>query len=477
MASNRRSGQVGFLNTPHLPPDGRFEMAAADLAGLTNHIVTFLLFRAPTDNAAYKTRISEAVTKGIRQVLDHTPFLAGRLVHKNHTERLHVKVDKDSLVHFDICDLEADEEIPSFEDLRRKLFAPTIFDPAKLSPFSMYHFMEPTGLVKDGAPVNWFQLSYIRGGIIVTLAPHHQVTDARGVDVIIKTLATFVRAELTGVSTSPPAISIDKTWLQERFLNQEEVQAAAKRTFGYAIIGKNDPPNLWFAGEGVTGQLLRFSPESINKLKAECRPDDPERYISTYDCLQALLWQATVRAQLQDPQFSGCKATRCGTAFNQRRFPEVPENYMGFAVEVLTSENMDPHLLISSAGLKTAAYSIRKLILERKLDDFNRDNNLRKTLERDGGKRLDLMFANRTGLDFGGTSWQQMEVDKYDFGFGRCEAVRVPPTPIANFCCFWPYHKEEKATVGILVSHNMFERHWDALKADKEFLKYAEFVE
>lgn len=469
--------QVGFSHAPDLPDGGRVDFYAADLQGPPIHIDTFCFYRENPEEPFDKPALVTAFKTGLQKTLDLLPRLAGHLTFDANGE-LHIQTNPDSTVRLDVRDVSPDPNFPDYDSLASRYFPPHLLPTNQLLPYMPGTFLnEAMHEPIDGTPVLFAQVTFFRGGLCITVAPQHKTTDIRGVDHLLKAFAAFTNEALTGRPAFVEPFGVDRSWLKERVLTPIEVNAILKTHPQFRLVPKASPQSSYLSTTStIKPCLVRFPPASLRRLKALCAPAPPTTlYVSTYDSIFAFLWQALVRIRHRDPRFAHLTHTAALHAVNLRRYPHVPPCYFGQAFSIGQTPFIPIATLLSPPGLPLGAAAIRAVTLACDPEYFHATNNLTKTLLASTTHKLDSTI-NWDGLDVMASSWSQMALDEYDFGFGPCDTVRAPEIPINNYLKgFWPYRAALRDEVGVVASFNLEEACAAELKKDERVREFAEF--
>lgn len=166
-----------------------FDLAPSDLDAPPVHMDVFLVLPTGPTDSARQSEMSQALTKALESTLGSIPILAGCF---SHTPKLHVQVTTGSKVRLDVVNLEDDPAVPSYTELEATGFDATLLKAPSLLPYPPMSFTDlAVNKVKEGAPVLYSQMSFIRGATILLLSGHHHVVDNRTFNFICLTLSKY----------------------------------------------------------------------------------------------------------------------------------------------------------------------------------------------------------------------------------------------------------------------------------------------
>lgn len=216
---------------------------------------------------------------------------------------------------------------PTYAALAAAHFPVSALEDPRLLPPSFTPF---PAAPKDGSgiPVTLVQLNVIRGGLIIGLAINHRVVDARGLDAIVARWAAHTRALFApSLHASPPPF--DRSALDREPLDwaARAVEAAEGKKADWrdpAVPSMRCLPDGAPTGPGVkpedmASRIWHVSASKLAALKARASAvgaaeggggggggggegggggDEDEAWVSTNDCLTALMWRCITRARL-----------------------------------------------------------------------------------------------------------------------------------------------------------------------------------
>jgi trichothecene 3-O-acetyltransferase len=285
-------------------------------------------------------------------------------------------------------------------------------------------------------PVFAIQATFIPNGVCICVCVHHYIMDGTGFGTFLSFLADSCRSAGTFLITDVEAIqdrSSCKMGLQAGETAKEHPEYKLVDLAAESQSGASPP-----AFPAMKTRLFQFSSKSLAELKSDVTrnivtADDPSlpSWVSTNDCLTALLWSCVTRARLSRLGDSSEQSSRLGMAVNGRRHlsPPVPATYLGnvnyFGTASIPMESLAAPGL---ASLATTARSVRAAIESIDTRHIHSANTL--ILSQKDIKSLTYGFRNFLGPDFGVTSWEAMGAYNHDWGcgIGKAEWVRTIPS-------------------------------------------------
>lgn len=468
------------------PSETRYELSDLDQTITGIHNPAAIIYEVPSsiDNATF----SKGIESGLSHALSQIPVAAGTIHRDQKTNRYFVRRRNVSTVRLGIRHMERDESFPSFKTLKADNFPLRIITDSRPKLFTAGS--EPSDLplgvrIEDGCPVSYFQVNYIRGGIILTSAIHHLCADAMSIDAIFLTWAASTKAAIEGSAIPTYIPNFDRTYFNATAKpDADELEALKLRVKGLKLVDLKQqtsmeptppltPPKQQ---PQIADQMFHFPESSVKRLKKTCWPKEPGAYVSTYDCITALMWRAITRARIPYHKWdTATTKTMVLSAFNVRdKFgPVVTGAYFGNGITSALTDPLTVGQVIGAEGLPRAAYTIRQCILDVKETSVPDILKLRLGLE--GTHKVKVGADFHFGTDIAATSLSSMKVfQKYDFGFGLPQALRAPSLPCDGIIAVFPMcpwrGNDEGAEVHVGLEQSCLER----LRKDPELLTYCE---
>lgn len=225
--------------------------------------------------------------------------------------------------------------------------------------------------------------------------------------------------------------------------------------------------------------IYKISGPAIQQLKAQCAPHlNGVDYISSYDCISALIWKSLTRARLQIHPEKTASPSRFVHPIDVRsRDPKkkTSERYFGNAVIGSQAGPLTAEAVVSGGdrGLAAVATLIRKSINSVDLSTINHMTALMASLSPTETLSLNSDF---TDMDIFMNTWYSGSAEKYNIGAGSHPvACRLPDSMPGSYMVILPnFSREATKVFEVLVKATVEEN--GLLKKDAEFLKYFEPV-
>ncbi|KAI0967877.1 transferase [Xylaria arbuscula] len=316
-----------------------------------------------------------------------------------------------------------------------------------------------------------FQLTFIRGGLIITACIHHFAMDVIGASGLIHHLAAHCHAIMHG--TSPP------TWAKNlvdrsRFISSplSEVMQQDQQQHPPA------PPNTqWMS---CVSLLFHIPLTKIVELKALAMPSDGT-WISTYDAISAFLWRVLLRyrVQIYGPDVGSRAVFAEPINMRNRVNPSVSRRYQGnLQCAGLSTEQRQQFTVadvISCAPLDQLASYIRKITNSTTEEAVQQTINMVSSA-RDKSTlhfRQDTMPPTSMVM----TDWRDVDMTDADFGFGRPAALRqLADKVVKNLVIIYPRRiVEGDPDHGLEVAVPFEEQAIDLLVKDADMCKFFTF--
>ncbi|KAK6850643.1 transferase family-domain-containing protein [Apiospora arundinis] len=437
--------------------------------------------------SADRAQIVANLSKGLEQALGDYPELTGTMHFDNEAKRIVIKRAQDAgsaVLH--VKDATAAEDvIPSFawydeQDFPTHRLEMEHLIPAEAAGHPM-HVAED--LDTPGPVVAAFQVTFIKGGVIIATSLSHQVCDGLGWDAFHTAWAAYSKAATTGKPAD----------LEPHIPPHDYFTAKSKPTAAQweALRGKyptmkyrTDPtplPPADFVMPEVKTRVFHFPRSRLAALKAACSRDLPEgAWVSSYDAVAALWWRTILRSKRPLLQFADHEDTRCIHAVNMRKRadPPVGGRFIGTAVALPWSEAVTVGQAMGPAeeALPLLARAVR-------------GNTACVTPEyiegqmawAAGGPDLRYNELNMSwvlGKDCMGFGWHDMRpYQAHDYGFGLPSAFRWPEMGFESFFFMLPSRAGMKGRgpdEGIEVTFGIEASCFSRMESDEELLMYCE---
>lgn len=455
-----------------------FELSDMDQVLPGSHTTACLVFSLSAESPP-KRQIINYLRTGLQNVLTHIPLVGGQ-IHVT-ASRLSILRRHQQPIQLNVHHLDSDLTFPSYKTVADARFDPEIFSNNLLlltPPDSNL-----TGFRRDeGCPVAVFQANFIRGGLILTLALHHQCGDAKSIDHLFSLWATSAKAAAEGALMPTWKPSLDRSYFNAHVTpTAAETEELKKNVHGFtfhpineaqaqiaqAAASRSDSP----AAPENSIRMFHFSTASSVKLKEVCEPAEPDKFVSSYDCIAALTWRCMTRARVPylKMDIEKAKTEYAHPVDSRGKFSErVPQEYFGNGFIVAVSENLSIGTLIGEGGLQKAAQAIRQSTL-----DLNRDSIPDHVRVRKGIEGREEIRWNWQPQNVIGSSWMGMQVfQKYDFGFGLPASIRTPVPPFDGVIGMLPAAGVDGKSNGVDVYIVMENGCQERLREDAEYRAY-----
>ncbi|KAK0654714.1 Benzyl alcohol O-benzoyltransferase [Lasiodiplodia hormozganensis] len=361
-----------------------------------------------------------------------------------------------------------DTEFPTYQELEKRDF-----------PFSelneMHHMPPDYAIAADpnlgrGFPVAKIQLNFIRGGLIIGTAIHHQCVDIQGFDVVMERWAANTRSLFTGEVPPPfdlgcldPAPFCSTTPLSpDQF---DDVQAKVK-SFKFTPV----LPNIKTPPFEQAHTIFHIPLSRLSQLKASAKCDTG-KWVSTNDCISVLFWQTMTRARLPGKDDD----VHLHQTVNIRAYndPPLPEAYPGNTLSVSWIDSTAARLLHGST-FGELAQDVRAAVVKWRSPSMIKDT--KDYLASFPLKCVRPTFAFSAGLSTTVSSWGIVSAyQTHDFGFGPLSALRFATDTLNNLFIIYPRRpKAGDVNEGIEVQVMMEKGAMERLRQDPELLEWAE---
>eukprot|EP01112_Ceratiomyxa_fruticulosa_P000362 TRINITY_DN1032_c0_g1_i2.p1 TRINITY_DN1032_c0_g1~~TRINITY_DN1032_c0_g1_i2.p1 ORF type:complete len:437 (-),score=89.54 TRINITY_DN1032_c0_g1_i2:18-1328(-) len=292
------------------------------------------------------------------------------------------------------------------------------------------------------------------GNLVLGFAAHHWVTDGAGIANFVENWGRRTR----GVEIKTPVL--------DRSLLQPTEDDPVDDHWEYLISEKI--PQAFFElppTSELTSQRFFFSPEKLKALKSkvekEIEKSGSSGWVSTNDCLMALVWRTVSRAR----ELKGDNEIKFGFAVNGRlRWPtENIENYFG-NFNLFGCARSTPHILLSSP-LSAIALLFRDAV---NIMDPKRAQSAINFVHRIKDKStLYPSFVGRG--NYSATNWTRFPFYT-DFGWGVPEKIFIPANKFDGLFIVLP--TPQKDCFEIVLGAE--EKNLPKILSDPEFMEFAE---
>lgn len=318
-------------------------------------------------------------------------------------------------------------DFPSFEQLAERHFPVSELDARMLPP----NFEpSPSDSTSEGNPAMLVQFNIIKCNLVIGAVFHHLLVDAEGLDAVMAHWAAHTRSLRTG-SSPPPFNPSD--------LNIPRLNAATPDTFGEA---KKPVPSLKYAPKApptsdippsaMAQHIWHIPASKLAALKASAAPQGPGgAWVSTNDCITALMWRAIVRSRLAMhnivDSLTDTRPVALENSLDVRASVPggVPAAYPGNVV-MFSKATMPLGELVRHDAFRAVAVRVREAVEEfRAWPLVERAISWIASVPRGSDVVMDVDVV--MGLDVLVTSWRVLRAyEAWDFGFGPLRLLGGP---------------------------------------------------
>lgn len=439
------------------------------------------------DDGADRNTILSNICEGLRRLLGEYPFLAGALHEPEPGGRPFVRRTT-SHASFDVHVRDVtltNPEFPSFIQLKSQHFPPLQLDrmlPRLIVP-------DLASELGEGCPAMVVQLNLIRGGLIMGIAVHHLLVDARGLDVLLERWAAHTRFVFDS-SRHPPPSPLQQSDLDSSIL-LKSASDAAKNAIDYrsrAVASLKYSPGGLAAPRiplSVMDQHVWHIPASkLAKLKASAAPspeDDTQQWVSTNDCITALMWQAVTRSRLAahgiESPYDDTRLIALENSLDVRGafkgFGGIPQAYAGNVV-MFSKAEMPLCQLVRPEAFRAVAVKVREAVEKyRSWATVQRAVEWIAACPRGSDVEMDVEVIG--GLDVVTTSWRVLKAyDQANFGFGPLMGLRWAGSVIDGYCFLYPTRPSGTDDEGTEIYLGLEKGCMERLLLDDELGRWAE---
>ncbi|CAI4214480.1 unnamed protein product [Parascedosporium putredinis] len=379
-----------------------------------------LCYPSPDDVSV--PHLTETLEGGLRTLAASFPWVAGQVVHEpvEGGTGIYRFAPLDPTPRLVVKDLRGDASAVTMAQLREARFPMSMLDESVVAPRNTLT-LPGTPEAEQPAPVFLVQVTLVQGGALLTFVAQHNVVDMGG---------------------------------QARIM---------------ALLAKA------CAGEAYTPEEI----EGGNTDRENVIPYLTTRFVSTDDCVTALIWQATTRARV--PRIGANAPTTLARAIDVRRYLGLPDTYPG------VTQSMTYHTVSQAEDLASSSHSpvgavasgLRTALGSRSADSdiAFRTRAFATVLARSPNKMvLGVTAMINPSHDIMLSSWaNRADFFEHDFGLGlgTPEAVRRPRfMPFESLMYLMPRKKGAEIVAALSLREEDMER----LKTDAEFAKYATYI-
>ncbi|TVY16574.1 Fumigaclavine B O-acetyltransferase easN [Lachnellula arida] len=358
------------------------------------------------------------------------------------------------------------KETYDYEAIRNKDFPPDAVDFKLVVP----------DLGANHSRVLLVQANFIHGGLILTVAVHHNVVDEAGIFMIMKLLASYCCGDDGSLLIKPewtdttPLLNGKGTGRLEDHPEYKLRSAEESATFVTAY-------QEYIAGPGTTASaILFFSDEALDRLKKAAMRVEAEPWISTNDALCALVWSSATAARKlgEDVPYSMFNMIVDGRA---RMDPPMTSEYIGNVVFV-TTRSILPIPLLDAANIADTALNIRASVLA--INNEVIKDKIAAVMGVDDIGRLAPRGYSSQGRHLACTSWAGQPYYTLDWGreLGRIKRLRFPKVLSDGIFVIFPRIPANDAGLGeggIEIQIGLDKEVLERLREDKVLREYVQW--
>lgn len=441
------------------------------------------------DNVVKETMMAQ-ICEGLRKLMSEYRFLAGALYEPLGSGRPFVRrtaSHADFVVHVQNLTI-TDPNFPSFDELKRRHFPASELNERMLPRSFTPSPVPPPG---EGVPVMVVQFNLIKGGLVIGVALHHMLVDARGLDKLLARWAAHTRSIIDPARyplPSPIQIgNLDPAVLDVAVpVTGEKTVDYRRQALASLKYAPNAPPTSDIPPSAMEQHIWHISASKLAALKASAAPlagDDTQQWVSTNDCVTALMWRAVTRARLAKHGIASPeKDTRnlalensldVRKAFRATKSDGIPDDYVGNVV-MFSKATMPLCKLVAPETFRAVVVKTREAV-----EAYRAWPTVRSALEWIAacprGADVEMDFKAVSGLDVVTTSWRVLEAyERADFGFGPLMALRWATAVFDGYCFLYPRRPSGELDEGVEIYLGLERECMEKLLLDEELSKWAE---
>ncbi|KAI0127603.1 transferase family-domain-containing protein [Xylariales sp. AK1849] len=334
------------------PQEESWTLADLEYPMPQNFLRYCFIYNIPNTSSHDKQHMVETLKTALELSLSQCRTLGGSF-RKGSLGEIHIIKERESSVPFIVKNrseaVGEDDRGASIQDLSRAGFPPSeICRQAKLDDLGK----SQTNAISCGNPVSTFQLTWLPGGMALTVGFHHYCMDGGGFAEFLKQWAgNSLALERNTKLPSWDPVFLDRSRLNGRFVQPEN------------RVDPPEPPGIG-APMSQTHELrsvvIEFTKTTAAQLKAAATPQD--KPISTFDAISALLWRVHTRARLAMYELVDGELSVSATAVDlrPRLDPPLPPHLQANATLSLRTPRVPVLEVVSSDSLSYLASLIRK---------------------------------------------------------------------------------------------------------------------
>lgn len=497
--------------------DSRLDLYG-QLPSLNLYTQISLCYPIPNDDVSCHD-IAAILDRGLRRLSKDIPWLAGKIIYSSqddqHPNTFKIVPHQNAPV-FIGRDLRNDPSVPTMQTLRENRFPCRLLDENWLVAYTTFQHGR-AGSSPQATVVFALQTNFIKGGVILTFAGHHQAMDMVGLGRTMELLsracngdgltederqvANMARYDLVPLIPEPETTTTPQPDKPDTSPTQETKPGPSSPSID------TWPPSCEWA-------YFSFSAVSLAQIKSVAmetrdRWKQPMRDISTDDALTAFIWKSVSRCRV--PRLATAAThppTKITRAVDMRRYFDLPPEYPGM-MQTLAYHESESIQKLHQLPLGVIASQLREAIqwnhdgskpqkpaAEAKIELplVRNARELATKIHRSISSQKDvsdisLVEGINPSADLMISSWAKVnecyDVD-FGMGLGKPEVVRRPGfNPVEGLVYFLPKRpfngdvsgENENDSGGEIVVMICLRRDdLERLKGGKEFGKFGEFI-
>ena len=441
--------------------DSGIELSPFDQIMMACYVRVILCFPTPNTSDAV-----QSLECGIGQTMNQLPYLKGSVKKAANSRTLwyppNPAVTSGKVSTVDLPDL-------SYPELEARSMPMSALDET-FCPVA-FQVADPSSKV----PIVAFQITVVSGGIFLCACVHHCIMDGTGIDKFLCLIAQNTSS--TAQTSLDPHEAENRRTILEKHLggrppanrkllsNHAEYRIFEGPVPVPALALADAPPNgqrrLSPTFPKMKSRLFKLTSSMLVRLKAAMSTHlgDLTNWVSTNDCVSALIWMCVIRARATEASFANDQMTKLGQACNGRRklSPELLD-YLGnvnlYAVASFRAcdmINVTPET--SEASLAAVALQIRRSIDLITPQHIGSAMSLMESLPDPRVLKPNWNFF--LGKDMTVTSWTDFKVTQARFGdqLDRPGYVRCPAEAFDGIGVFLPTAKVDGVVVEEGANH------------------------
>ncbi|KAF7188763.1 Acyltransferase easC [Pseudocercospora fuligena] len=313
-------------------PDPKLELVYSDvwLPGLYSRRV--MVFELPSSSSHEK--VIDVITRGLKALVQGTPELGADSIVLPNASPYDPKLPWRALVKAKGIELvikDLSKDIPSYKELEAAKFPLSAFRDDLLMPI-------PGPIMPEPQPEAKFQLSFIEGGVLLSVCMYHRLTDGNGMNTISKALGELCKQASEQSGDLPPrAVDTDRSVFKKlnggltdlkdhpaydiddsgAFLPGAHHDEAPPET-----NGEEPPPPPEFRPH-----YYHLSHEKAQALKDYGSRDTP---VSTHDAIAANIWRNLIQSRVKSGELKDMDQISTYTIpHDARKHIGLPKTFIG----------------------------------------------------------------------------------------------------------------------------------------------------